>query len=42
MIEILQFVFSSFWVWFGTLCLISAFGGAIASVLLAVRGKSGD
>lgn len=32
MLEILQFIFSSFWIWLGTVMLISAFGSAISSV----------
>lgn len=42
MLEVLQFVFSSFWIWLGTVILIGAFGGAIARVVLGVRGKLVD
>lgn len=35
MMEILQFIFSSFWVWSGTVVLILAFAVAID----ALRGK---
>lgn len=40
MIEILQFIFSGFWVWLGAVILIATFGTSIAAVILAVRGQS--
>lgn len=40
MIEVLQFIFSSFWTWLGSLLLVGAFGSVIAGVLLAAQGKS--
>lgn len=44
MLEILQFIFSSFWIWLGTLILVSSavsvFGYVVAAAILAVRGKS--
>lgn len=39
MIEVLRFVFSSFWVWLGCVILVATFGTAIAGVILAARGK---
>jgi len=39
MLEILQFIFSSFWVWLGTVILLSVFGGSLAAVLAAIFGK---
>ena len=36
MLEVLQFVFSSFWVWLGTLVLISCAGGAIRNIFSSV------
>jgi ABC-type Fe3+ transport system permease subunit len=39
MLEILQLIFSSFWVWFGTVVLIIVTGTALAAVVLAFRGK---
>ncbi len=40
MLEILKFIFSSFWIWLGTLMLVAVIGQAIAAAVLALRGKS--
>lgn len=32
MLEVLQFIFSSFWVWLGTVILIAAFGSFVSSL----------
>ena len=32
MLEVLQFVFSSFWIWLGTVILIVAIGGCIPTI----------
>jgi hypothetical protein len=37
--EIIRFIFSSFWMWAGTLFLIAAFGTALGQTIAAVRGK---
>ena len=34
MLEILQFIFSSFWIWLGTLMLVSVIAGCIANIRL--------
>jgi len=39
MIEILQFIFSSFWIWIGTVILILSIGTALNSIIVAFRGK---
>lgn len=39
MLEILQFVFSSFWTWPGTVVLIVTSGAAINWVIVAFRGR---
>lgn len=39
MLEILQFIFSGFWIWFGTVILIAAIGTSIATIILAIKGK---
>lgn len=33
MLEIMQFIFSSFWIWLGTLLLVTALGGSLARIL---------
>jgi hypothetical protein len=33
MLEIMQFIFSSFWIWLGTLLLITALGGSLSRIL---------
>lgn len=38
MIEVLQFVFSSFWHWLGSVMLIMSMGSAVSKIILAVRG----
>lgn len=37
MLEVLQFIFSSFWIWFGTVILLGAFASGVASVAAALR-----
>lgn len=37
MIEVLNFVFTSFWTWAGSVILVSAAGGAIVAAVRAVR-----
>ena len=39
MLEVLQFIFSSFWIWLGTVGLIIALGHAANSVIIGFRGK---
>lgn len=39
MLEILKFIFSSFWVFCGVLCLIPTIGCAIAMPIAALRGS---
>lgn len=39
MIEILQFIFSGFWIFIGSLLLIGAVLNGLANVILAIRGK---
>ena len=38
MLEVLQFVMSGFWIFVGTLVLVSSIGWAIARIVLACRG----
>jgi hypothetical protein len=38
-LEILHFIFSSFWIWLGTVLLIGAFGTAIGGAIAAFRGR---
>lgn len=38
--EVLQFIFSSFWIWLGTLILITAPITAFTKVIYAWRGRS--
>ena len=42
MLEILQYVTSGFWVFIGTIILISAMGWAINAILLGIHGKKCD
>jgi hypothetical protein len=43
MLEVLQFIFSGFWIWLGTLMLVGTIGAAVARIVLAVWGvKGGD
>lgn len=37
MIEVLQFIFSSFWVWLGTVILVSAFANVLIAVVAVIR-----
>lgn len=39
MLEVLQFIFSSFWIWVGAVILIGAIGVSFARVLYAIRGR---
>jgi len=39
MLEILQFIFSSFWVWLGTFLLIAVSGTALNWFAAGFRGK---
>lgn len=39
MLEILNFIFQGFWVWLGTLLLISAITSAIVGFIAVIRGK---
>lgn len=39
MLEVLKFVFSSFWIWAGTMLLLLCLGSAINSVLVGFWGK---
>lgn len=39
MLDILNFIFSSFWVWSGTLLLVLAFGAGIGAALGPLRGR---
>lgn len=38
MLEILKFIFSSFWIFIGTLCLLPIIGVSIAMPIAAIRG----
>jgi hypothetical protein len=44
MLEILKFIFSSFWIWLGTLILITSsgisIGVAVNSIILGTKGVS--
>ena len=42
MLEVMQFVFSNFWIWLGTVVLVAAFGSSAASIILAARGVKSD
>ena len=39
MLEVLQFIFSSFWIWAGFTITVTAFAEAIAGVLAIIFGK---
>lgn len=39
MLEVLQYIFSSFYIWLGTVILVAAFGATAASVIDAARGR---
>lgn len=43
MLEILQYIFSSFWIWLGTVILVATIGEALGSaVSVTVRRIRGD
>jgi hypothetical protein len=37
MIEVLRFIFSSFWIWLGTVILVAVISGAISNAIQAIR-----
>lgn len=39
MIEVLEFIFQSFWHWAGSVVLVAVFGSFIGASLSAIRGK---
>lgn len=39
MLEILQFIFSDFWIWLGTVILIAAAGQSFGAVVTGLRRK---
>jgi len=39
MLEVLQFVFSSFWIWLGTVILVSVLGSMVCNTVYALREK---
>jgi hypothetical protein len=39
MLEVLQFVFSSFWVWLGTVVLVGVVTTSLASFIVVARGQ---
>lgn len=41
MLDILHFIFSSFWVWAGTAVLLSILGGVVVGMVDAARGQRG-
>lgn len=38
MLEILQFTFSSFWIWLGMICIIATILFGFAAIIEAIRG----
>lgn len=42
MLEILKFVFSSFWIWLGTVILICSVAGGIAGLFRAIIHRNKD
>jgi ABC-type Fe3+ transport system permease subunit len=38
MLDVMHYIFSSFWVWAGTVILLGVFGFAVAFVVALVRG----
>lgn len=38
MMEVLHFIFSGFWVWLGSVVLLSVCGGLVVGVAAALRG----
>ena len=41
MLEILQFVFSSFWTWAGTVILLGVIVGGVVGLFQAIHGAQG-
>ena len=39
MLEILKFIFSSFWVWLGTLMLVFVIAAGVGGLVVRVRAK---
>lgn len=39
MLELLRFIFSSFWIWLGTVILILSTGSAMNAIIVGFRGK---
>lgn len=39
MLEVLQFIFSSFWIWVGTMFLLGTSLNGVAAIISAMRGK---
>lgn len=37
MLEVLQFIFSDFWIWLGTVVLVVSTGEAVANLVGAIR-----
>ncbi len=37
MLEVLEFIFSSFWIWLGCVVLVASFGQAIGAVIGALK-----
>lgn len=37
MLDILQFIFSSFWIWLGSVILFSSIAGAFAGVIKIIK-----
>ena len=37
MLEVLKFIFSSFWIWLGTVFLVVALGNSIAAAIRTLR-----
>lgn len=42
MLAIMEFIFSSFWVWLGTTLLIGSIGAAFHGAFLGIRGVQQD
>ena len=38
-LAVLEFVFSGFWTWLGTVVLVAAFGQGIGMIIAAMRGR---
>lgn len=39
MLEVFQFIFSSFWVWLGTVILIGAASSGFANIIASITGR---